>query len=103
MTKKMVAKKKKPAAKGKKKAAATKKSATLPRIAIDAMPPERRKAVFRAVEKTLRDARVAGKLDALHFETGGAGLLCPPGTTRRMVCRKDDDGVVNCEPQCVTV
>jgi hypothetical protein len=96
----------------KKKVAATKSSvsvkkkaapmkATVPKEAIDALSPSRQTQVFRNIEKVLRDARVTSVLDALVFDTQAGPLICPSGTARRMVCRKDPQGVVRCVPECV--
>src|SRR3954467_5158756 len=98
--------KKKPAAKkksGAKKKAGAAKAAALPKQPIDAMSPARQLAVFRAVDKALRNAGVASPLDGLLFDTEVGTLICPPNTARRVICRKDPKGVVRCVPQCVPI
>jgi hypothetical protein len=85
-----------------KKKAAPKKPA-VPKAAMDALSPSRQAQVFRAIAKVLREARVTSTLDALVFDTQAGPLICPAGTARRMVCRKDPKGVVRCVPECVPV
>ena len=82
-----------------KKTTGARKTAS-PRLALDAMPAARQRAVFRAVEAVLANQRVEGVLTAMHFETNVITLVCPPGTVRRMICRKQN-GVVTCGPACV--
>src|SRR5215212_8740122 len=69
-------------------------------LALDALPPDRQASLFRAVEAAIRKERVSGTLTALHFDTSGFGIVCPPGKARRTVCRKAGGRVV-CNPECV--
>ena len=69
-------------------------------LALDALPPDRQASLFRAVEAAIKKERVSGTLTALHFDTSGFGLVCPPGKARRTVCRKVSGRVV-CTPECV--
>ena len=71
---------------------------------IHALSASRRASVFRAVNNTLREQGVRGRVTALHTTTPlprDRDLVprCPPGQVRRMVCKKQN-GVVVCTPEC---
>ena len=101
MTKKKAIAKKKAPGGGKTAKKTVRKAAPKAKLPMDAMTPAAQKAAFRAAEKAIRDAGVSGTLTALHFESNDLGLICPPGTRRQMVCRRDATGVVVCQPVCV--
>jgi hypothetical protein len=43
------------------------------------------------------------RMTEVHFAAGGHAMKCPKGHVRRMVCVRDANGTLVCEPQCVPV
>jgi hypothetical protein len=89
--------------------------ASTPATAADRLTAAEQSALFRAIEKTLAQHGVRGKLVSFQLAEGGAGgevvaearergaakSPCPPSQVRRMVCARDEFGVIVCGPRCV--
>lgn len=70
-------------------------------------PATLRRELLRDIERVLESHGIRGTLTAVHVKPAGEGdgditILgaCPPGTERRIVCRRVN-GTLICKPECV--
>jgi hypothetical protein len=79
-----------------------KKTAGSPKKALHRSSSETRSAVMRDVNKVLDKHGITGRIEGLHLVAAAADAGgCPPGTSRRVVCRKQPNGTIVCKEECV--
>lgn len=58
-------------------------------------------AVMREIQAVLGAHGM--RMTEVHFASGAGAMKCPKGHVKRMVCVRDANGTLVCEPRCVPV
>jgi hypothetical protein len=74
--------------------------ARIPKAIRDGVKAEHH-AVMREIQAVLGAHGM--RMTEVHFAAGARVMKCPKGHVRRMVCVRDANGTLVCEPQCVPV